>query len=209
MAVRKDKSQTDNHLHHVKPFGAAVSLPGQLLRHCPHIDDSRFQHSVIMMCQHDQNAAMGVVINQRSAQLDLGHLCETLEMGAPRFHGDQPVYIGGPVESTRGFVLHSQDHMRPESVAVTHDIGLTSSVNILRDITNGTGPVHSIVSLGYAGWHAGQLEQEMAANVWLNLPASSDLLFGIESDDICVNAYATLFIDPSHYVSDLFTAYSS
>jgi len=159
-----------------------------------------------MMSQHDQSAAMGVVINQRSAQLDLRHLCETLEMGAPRFHGDQPVYIGGPVDSTRGFVLHSQDHMRPESVAVTHEIGLTSSVNILRDITNGTGPVHSIVSLGYAGWHAGQLEQEMAANIWLNLPASNDLLFGIESDDIWAKAYATLGIDPAHYVADAGTA---
>ena len=97
MTVRKDTSQTDNHLHHVTPFGVAASLQGQLLIASPHIDDRRFQHSVIMMCQHDQNAAMGVVINQRSAQLDLRHLCETLEMGAPRFHGDQPVYIGGPV----------------------------------------------------------------------------------------------------------------
>ena len=206
MTVRKDTSQTDNHLHYVTPFGAAASLQGQLLIASPHIDDGRFQHSVIMMCQHDQNAAMGVVINQRSAQIDLEHLCETLEMGAPRFHGDQPVYIGGPVESTRGFVLHSQDHMRPESVAVTHEIGLTSSVSILRDITNGTGPVHSIVSLGYAGWHAGQLEQEMAANIWLNLPASSDLLFSIESDDVWAKSYATLGVDPAHYVADAGTA---
>ena len=159
-----------------------------------------------MMCQHDQNAAMGVVINQRSARIDLGHLCETLEMGAPRFHGDQPVYIGGPVESTRGFVLHSHDHMRPESVAVTHEIGLTSSVSILRDITNGTGPVHSIVSLGYAGWHSGQLEQEIEANIWLNLPANSDLLFGIESDDVWAKAYATLGVDPAHYVANAGTA---
>ena len=119
MTVRKDTSQADNHLNHVTPFGAAARLQGQLLIASPHIDDSRFRRSVIMMCQHDRNAAMGVVINQRSAQLDLERLCKTLEMGAPRFHGDQPVYIGGPVESTRGFVLHSQDHMRPESVAVT------------------------------------------------------------------------------------------
>jgi putative transcriptional regulator len=159
-----------------------------------------------MMCQHDQNAAMGVVINRQSAQLDLEHLCETLKMGAPRFNGDQPVHIGGPVESTRGFVLHSQDHMRPESVAVTHEIGLTSSVSILRDIANGNGPVQSIVSLGYAGWHAGQLEQEMAANIWLNLPASSNLLFGIESDNIWAVAYSTLGIDPAHYVADAGTA---
>ena len=104
---------------------------------------------------------MGVVINHRSDQLDIAQLCETLEIGTPRFHGDQPIHIGGPVDGSRGFVLHSQDHMQPESVAVTHEIGLTSSVNILRDITNGIGPVHSIISLGYAGWHAGQLEREL------------------------------------------------
>ena len=74
---------------------------------------------------------MGVVINHRSDQLDIAQLCETLEIGTPRFHGDQPIHIGGPVDGSRGFVLHSQDHMQPESVAVTHEIGLTSSVNIL------------------------------------------------------------------------------
>jgi putative transcriptional regulator len=206
MAVRKDTSQMHNHLHHVTPFGAVANLQGQLLISSPHIDDSRFQHSVVMMCQHDQNAAMGVVINQRSAQLDLEYLCETLEIGAPRFHGDQPVYIGGPVESKRAFVLHSQDHMRPESLAVTHEIGLTSSASILHDITNGSGPVHSIVSLGYAGWYAGQLEQEMAANTWLTLPASSDLLFVIDSGDIWAKAYAILGVDPAHYVADAGTA---
>ena len=206
MTARKDTSQTDNHLPHVKPFNTVASLQGQLLIASPHINGNRFQRSVIMICQHDRNGAMGIVITQRSAQLDLGHLCEALEMGAPRFHGDQHVYIGGPVESTRGFVLHSQDHMRPESVPVTHQIGLTSSVSILRDITNGAGPVNSIVSLGYAGWHAGQLEREMAANIWLNLPASSDLLFGIESSDIWAKAYTALGIDPAHYVADAGTA---
>ena len=116
---------------------------------------------------------MGVVINHRSDQLDIAQLCETLEIGTLRFHGDQPIHIGGPVDGSRGFVLHSQDHMQPESVAVTHEIGLTSSVNILRDITNGIGPVHSIISLGYAGWHAGQLERELSENIWLNLPLAA------------------------------------
>jgi len=202
MTARKDTSQKGDSLHYAARFSTAASLQGQLLLASPHIDDSRFQHSVIMMCQHDQSAAMGVVINRKTDQLDLARLCETLEMEAPRFHGDQPVYIGGPVDGTRGFVLHSQDHMRPESVAVTHDIGLTSSVNILRDIISGTGPQHSIVSLGYAGWHPGQLEQEMAANIWLNLPASSHLLFCTKSDDIWDKAYAMLGVDPAHYVSD-------
>jgi|TARA_B100001564_G_scaffold341102_1_gene335380 putative transcriptional regulator len=206
MVQRKDTSQTSPVSHYAMPFGDAVSLQGQLLIASPHIVDSRFQRSVIMMCQHDQSSAMGVVINHQSDELDIAQLCETLEMGTPRFHGDQPVHIGGPVDGSRGFVLHSQDHMRPESVAITHEIGLTSSVNILSDITNGIGPVHSIISLGYAGWHAGQLEQELSANIWLNLPASSNLLFDVETEDLWDKAYATLGIDPAHYASATGTA---
>ena len=89
---------------------------------------------------------MGVVINHQSDDLDIAQLCETLEMGAPRFNGDQPIHIGGPVGGSRGFVIHSKI-ICGRSVAVTHEIGLTSSVNILLDITNGIGPVHSIISL--------------------------------------------------------------
>ena len=206
MTLRKDTSPNSDHSVHATTFGDAARLQGQLLIASPHIGDGRFQRSVIMMCQHDQDSAMGVVINHRSNELNIAQLCETLEIGRPRFHGDKIVHIGGPVEGSRGFVLHTQDHMRPESIPVTDDIALTSSVNILRDITNGTGPIHSIISLGYAGWHAGQLEQELSANVWLNLPASSDLLFGVETDQLWDKAYATLRIDPAHYASGMGTA---
>ncbi len=206
MALRKDTSEISHCTHQAAAFANAASLQGQLLIASPHIDDNRFQHSVIMVCQHDQRSAMGVIVNHQSQELDVAQLCETLEMGKPRFHGDQPIHIGGPVEGSRGFVLHSQDLMRPESVAVTHDIGLTSSVKILRDITNGIGPAHSIISLGYAGWHAGQLEQEISTNAWLNLPASSDLLFDVETDNLWDKAYARLGIDPAHYASGAGTA---
>jgi len=178
-----------------------TSLQGQLLIASPHMEDPRFKHSVILMCQHDDSAAMGVVINRRSSQINLSQLCKTLEMGTPRFCGDQPVFIGGPVENGRGFVLHSQDHMRPESVAVTNEIGLTSSVKFLRDITDGTGPAQSIVSLGYAGWSAGQLETEITENAWLHLPSTSDLVFDPHVDDIWHKAYARLGVNPGHYVN--------
>ena len=112
MAQTKNTSQTGPILHNVVPLGDAVNLQGQLLIASPHIDDSRFQRSVIMMCQHNQSSAMGVVINQQSNGLDIAQLCATLEMGTPRFHGDQPVHIGGPVDGSRGFVQHSQDHMK-------------------------------------------------------------------------------------------------
>jgi len=191
-----------------KSFGSADmasphnSLQGHLLIAHPQIDDGRFARAVIVMCQHDHKSAMGVVINHRAARMNLGKLYETLDIGAPRFCADQPVHIGGPVESNRGFVLHTQDHMLPESLPITHEIGLTSSIEILRDITNGIGPSHSIVSLGCAGWHAGQLEEEIAANVWLSMPATSDLVFRDGVHDIWKDAYSILGVNPAHFVSD-------
>ena len=201
--MRFTKVTSDGLLRETDDSGSTrgTSLQGQLLIASPHMEDPRFKHSVILMCQHDNNAAMGVVINRQSNQINLSQLCKTLEMGAPRFCGDQPVFLGGPVENGRGFVLRSQDHMRPESVAVTHEIGLTSSVKFLRDITDGTGPNKSIVSLGYAGWSAGQLETEITENAWLNLPSTSDLVFDPHVDDIWYKAYAQLGVNPGHYVN--------
>ena len=158
MVLRKDTSGGAESFDSAGITRHNGSLQGHLLIAHPQIDDGRFAKAVIMMCQHDGNSAMGVVINHRAARMNLGKLYATLDIGTPRFCADQPVHIGGPVESNRGFVLHSQDHMLPESMPITPDIGLTSSIEILRDITNGTGPVHSLVSLGCAGWHAGQLE---------------------------------------------------
>lgn len=176
-----------------------ISLQGQLLIASPHIDDPRFHQSVIMMCHHDYQSAMGLVINKQAGNLKLGELYENLDICAPRFAASDPVHIGGPVDSNRGFVLHSQDHMLPESLPVTHDIGLTASIDILRDITNGTGPSHSIVSLGCAGWTAGQLDREMSENVWLNLPASADLVFDEDHDNLWQLAFDKIGIDPVYF----------
>ena len=202
MVLRKDTSGAVKSLASANTSQKCSSLQGHVLVAHPQIDDGRFAKAVIFICQHDDQSAMGVVINHLAARMSLGKLYETLDIGAPRFCADQPVHIGGPVESNRGFVLHTQDHMLPESLPITHDIGLTSSIEILRDITNGTGPEHSIVSLGCAGWHAGQLENELAANVWLSMPATSDLVFRHGSRDIWLDAYKMLGIDPAHFVSD-------
>ena len=202
MVPKKETSGLLKSMDSANKNSQAGSLQGHLLVAHPKIDDGRFSKAVIVMCQHDNQSAMGVVINHRAARMNLGKLYETLDFGAPRFCADQPVHLGGPVESNRGFVLHTQDHMLPESVSVNHEIGLTSSVEILRDITNGTGTAHSIVSLGCAGWHAGQLENELAASVWLSLPAESDLVFRDDTHDIWRDAYRTLGIDPAHFVSD-------
>lgn len=167
----------------------------------PQMLDERFKKAVILICQHDNESAMGFVINHPSNQLNLGALYETLDIGTPRFCAEQPIFIGGPVDGNRGFVVHSQDHMLPESSPITHEIGLTSSIHILKDISNGTGPVHSIISLGCAGWGAGQLDAEIAANAWLTLPASHDLVFDCNADDVWGESYATLGINPAHYAN--------
>ena len=110
-----------------------------------------------------------------------------------------PVFIGGPVDANRGFVVHSQDHMLPESSPITHEIGLTTSLHILEDISNGTGPSRSIISLGYAGWGSGQLEAEIATSAWLTLPASHELVFDCDTNDIWDETYAALGINPAHF----------
>ena len=182
------------------------SLQGQLLLASPHIGDERFEKSVILMCHHDADSAMGLVINRRTSNLSLGDLYEKLDIGAPRFCVDDPVHIGGPVDGNRGFVLHSQDHMLPDSMAVTHEIGLTASIDMLRDITEGVGPMHTIVSLGCAGWSAGQLDREMAENVWLSLPASAQLVFDHDHETLWEHGFATLGIDPGFFAGNAGTA---
>ena len=181
---------------------ALPSLQGQLLLASPHIGDERFEKSVILMCHHDTESAMGLVINRRTSNLNLGDLYEKLDIGAPRFCVENPVHIGGPVDGNRGFVLHSQDHMLPDSMAVTHEIGLTASVDMLRDITGGVGPRQCIVSLGCAGWSAGQLDREMAENVWLNLPASAQMVFDLDHTTLWEHGFAELGIDPGFFAGD-------
>ena len=178
------------------------SLQGHLLIASPHIGDERFEKTVILMCHHDEDSAMGLVINRTASRLNLGDLYEKLDIGAPRFCAEDPVHIGGPVDGNRGFVLHTQDHMLPESMSVTHDIGLTASIDILRDITEGVGPAQSIVSLGCAGWSAGQLDREMAENVWLSLPASAQLVFDHDRDTLWEQGFASLGIDPGFFAGD-------
>ena len=187
VADREDDSQSDR----------MASLQGQLLLASPHIGDERFERTVILMCHHNPESAMGLVINRQATQLNLGDLYEKLDIGAPRFCATNPVHIGGPVDGNRGFVLHSQDHMLPDSRSITHDIGLTASIDILRDITEGVGPLQSIVSLGCAGWGAGQLDREMSENAWLNLPASAELVFDHDRHTLWQHGMATLGINPA------------
>jgi putative transcriptional regulator len=185
-------------------------LKGQLLVAMPLMTDRRFARSVIYMCAHSDDGAMGLIINHRADHINFPDLLERLGI-APRNAEDgisndileRQVHVGGPVETGRGFVLHSADYYVTEStLPIDQEVSLTASIDILKAIASGEGPARSILALGYAGWSAGQLESEIQANGWLNCPADPDLVFDPDLEGKYVRALAKIGVDPSHLVSD-------
>jgi putative transcriptional regulator len=186
-------------------MAAKSFLDGQLLIAMPGIGDSRFSRSLIYMCAHSENGAMGLIVNKPApmmffadivTQLNIPGL-ETAEQLPPELL-TLPVLFGGPVEQNRGFVLHSRDYFSASaSLAIRDDIALTATVEILEAIARGTGPRKMMMALGYAGWVAGQLEDEIMRNGWLHCEADDLLLFGTEQDSKYERALRKLGVDPS------------
>ncbi|MDJ0822222.1 MAG: YqgE/AlgH family protein [Paracoccaceae bacterium] len=156
----------------------ATNLTGHLLIAMPGMGDPRFEHSVVFLCDHSDQGAMGLIINKPAADLDLTTLLEQLSIDVKSDLSQQRVHFGGPVETGRGFVLHSPDY---ESVVTTlevcDDIHMTATLDVLEDIGRGAGPEQQLMLLGYAGWGPGQLENELAQNGWLVCDASPLLVF--------------------------------
>ncbi|KAB2939838.1 MAG: YqgE/AlgH family protein [Hyphomicrobium sp.] len=185
-------------------------LDGQLLIAMPVMSDPRFARSVIYMCAHSEDGAMGLIINQRASHISFPDLLERLGIvssngddGITDEVGRMSIHVGGPVETGRGFVLHSSDYFADDStLPIENGVCLTATIDILRAIATGTGPNHAILALGYAGWSPGQLESEIQANGWLNCPADPDLIFDPNIEAKYARALAKLGIDPSHLVSD-------
>ena len=145
----------------------------------PSLTDSMFAHSVTYVCEHSDQGAMGIVINQPMG-IPLREILDHLHVENPSAHLDDPVMAGGPVQTDRGFVLHRSSDLRWEStIVITDEISLTTSRDILDSMAHADGPTDSLVALGYAGWSAGQLEDEIAANAWLTLPADSAIIFSV------------------------------
>ena len=191
----------------------ATFLEGQLLVAMPRMTDRRFRRSVVYLCAHSREGAMGLIVNQQVDDIDFGALLERL--GLP--DGDDtgalfdlaeelaglPIHRGGPVETGRGFVLHSSDYFADDSTLPIRDgVCLTATLEILKAIAAGKGPKQSLLALGYAGWSPGQLESEIQANGWLHCPADPDIIFGVDNDAKYDRALAKMGIDPSHLVSD-------
>ena len=160
-------------------------LDGQFLVAMPGIGDERFARSVIYLCAHSADGAMGIIVNKPVADLSMPDLLIQLDIAsesdAIRLReqvGHMPVLMGGPVDAKRGFVLHTADfHIDQSTLQIDEGVCLTATVEILRAIADGRGPSNAVLALGYAGWQAGQLENEILANGWLNCPADPDLIF--------------------------------
>jgi len=171
-------------------------LNGKLLIAMPGMQDSRFAQTVIYMCAHNDEGAMGLVLNKVLDSLTFPDLLAQLGIESAGLGDQIKIHFGGPVESSRGFVLHSPDYMRDATLLVDEHVALTATVDILRAIAAGGGPRHSLLALGYAGWGPGQLDSEIMANGWLHAPADDDLLFDTNMDTKWQRAIGKLGIDP-------------
>ena len=171
-------------------------LSGQLLIAMPGMTDPRFEKSVVYVCAHNSDGAMGLLVNRPIDSLTFPELLEQLEIN-PRGN-EKPIRVlfGGPVEQARGFVLHSPDYLQDVSLVVDENIALTATIDILRAIAEGSGPNHCLLALGYAGWGAGQLDAEIKNNGWLCVGADEDLIFGTDLDHKWGKAMAKIGIDP-------------
>jgi putative transcriptional regulator len=175
-------------------------LTGQLLVAMPSMSDPRFERTVIYLCAHSDGGALGLVINRLAEHISFDDLLGQLNipMGP---HDEIRVHLGGPVEQARGFVLHSADYVRDNTLVVSPQIALTASVDVLAAIAAGHGPRRSLLALGYAGWGPGQLEAEIQQNGWLQVPADDDLLFGSHIETKWHRAMRKIGLDISALVS--------
>jgi putative transcriptional regulator len=178
-------------------------LDGQLLIAMPVMGDPRFERSVIYLCAHSAEGAMGIIVNRPAGSIDFPGLLVQLDIikkadqiKLPENAETLKVLKGGPVETGRGFVLHSSDfYIEDATLRIDHEVCLTATVDILKAIAKGAGPKHAILALGYAGWAAGQLESEIQDNGWLHCDADPDLIFGGDVEEKYSRALRKIGID--------------
>lgn len=175
---------------------AASVFTGQLLVAMPTLVDPRFAQSVIYVCAHTTDGAMGLVINRPLAKPSFDDLLRQLEIAPTPPARRIRLCMGGPVDNARGFVLHTSDWTGEGSLRVNEELALTASLDVLKVIAEGGGPREGILALGYAGWGPGQLDAEIQQNAWLSVPADQALLFSDEHDTKWRRALGLLHIDP-------------
>ncbi len=175
----------------------ASTLAGKLLIAMPDMADPRFAKSVIYLCAHSDDGGMGLIVNKPQTQIRFTALLDQMQLPHGAETPDIRVHTGGPVETGRGFVLHSTDYTSGQgTLAVSDGIGMTATMDVLEDIAAGRGPAQAMLALGYAGWGPGQLEQEIRQNGWLTCDPRDDIIFGRANEHKWSGALKLLGIDP-------------
>ena len=175
---------------------------GKFLLAMPGMGDARFEKSVIYICSHTDDGAMGLMINHPASTLDFPTLLEELKIPCPTDITDVPIHLGGPVEQGRGFVLHSADYAQESTMVVSETVALTATVDILKALATGSGPKNHLLLLGYTGWGAGQLEKEMQENAWHMADADDEIIFHAPDESKWTLAMAQLGVDVSMLSSE-------
>lgn len=182
---------------HMNAKTETSDFSGKLLIAMPGMGDQRFEHSVVYMCAHSPEGAMGLIINKPSFDLKFEDLLKQLKIPAGDGAKGTQIYFGGPVEHGRGFVLHTADYAANRSTMKVDDrFGMTATLDILQDIARGAGPASSLMALGYSGWGPGQLEAEIQRNGWLTCDASPEIVFAKENGSKWRAALKSLGVDP-------------
>ena len=181
---------------------ASYNLTGHFLIAMPSLNDSFFNQAVTYICEHDEAGSFGLIINQQT-DIDLKQVIEEMKIeGVENYKKGQSVFIGGPVDQGRGFILHRPTGNWSSSLIVNDNVALTTSKDILQAIANNSGPEDCLVALGYAGWAAGQLEQEMADNTWLSCPADEQIIFNTPVEERWKAAAKLIGVDLSLMSND-------
>lgn len=174
-----------------------MNLTGKMLIAMPGMGDPRFEHSVVVVCAHSDDGAMGLIVNKPTPDLTFRDLQEQLGIPQTEMSRQIRVHFGGPVEVSRGFVLHSADYVGEGStLKVSEQFGMTATIDILRAIAAGEGPSRSLLALGYSGWGPGQLENEIMMNGWLTCDADPQLVFSSDDGTKWESALRAIGIDP-------------
>ncbi|SVB06717.1 uncharacterized protein METZ01_LOCUS159571 [marine metagenome] len=174
-----------------------MNLTGQIIVSMPSLEDERFYKTVIYMCAHSSEGSMGIIINKKIDYDLYPDLLQQLGIDKPLNNKKLFIRYGGPVESGRGFVLHSDDIVRKETLSIDKGVALTSTAEFFDDLSKGKGPKKSILALGYAGWQPGQLEYEILQNSWMSLSVDNSFLFDDEVSRKWSQAYKIMGIDPN------------
>jgi putative transcriptional regulator len=174
-----------------------MDLTGKIIVSMPSLEDERFFKTVIYMCAHSSQGSMGIIINKKIDYDLYPDLLEQLGIDKPLDNKKLFIRYGGPVESGRGFVLHSDDMIRKETLNIDKGVALTSTTEFFDDLSSGKGPKNSILALGYAGWGPGQLEDEIIKNSWMTLSVDTSFLFDEEVSKKWTEAYKIIGVDPN------------